>query len=64
MGLLTPFMMGSAFAGAFTGWMRDQLGSYQVVFGILTAILLVSVIASAILFSAHRANKTPSVAAG
>lgn len=52
MGLLTPFMMGSAFAGAFTGWMRDQLGSYQIVFGIMAVVLLISLLAAFLLFGA------------
>ena len=56
MGLLTPFMMGSAFAGAFAGWMRDQLGNYQVVFGIMAGLLVIAVVAALILFFTKRAG--------
>jgi MFS family permease len=56
LGLLAPFMMASAFAGAFTGWLRDELGSYQAVFAIMAAVLLVSLVASVLLFRAKGAN--------
>ena len=53
-GLLAPFQIASAFAGALTGWGRDQLGSYEIVFGILSFILLISFIAALALMRTKR----------
>jgi predicted MFS family arabinose efflux permease len=46
MGLIGPFLLLSAFSGAGTGWLRDHLGSYLPVFGIIAVICGVSFIAS------------------
>jgi cyanate permease len=52
-GMLGPFMIVSAFAGAIAGWMRDLLGDYQLVFAILAAGMLVSLVASLLLLKAR-----------
>jgi predicted MFS family arabinose efflux permease len=46
MGLVGPFLLLSAFSGAATGWLRDHMGSYLPVFGIIAAMCAVSLAAS------------------
>lgn len=57
LGLFAPFMMGSAFAGAGAGWMRDQFGSYQIVFAILAVALLISLASALLLLASKRAQQ-------
>jgi len=49
LGLFAPFMMVSAFSGAGAGWMRDQFGSYQNVFLVLTVVMVIAFSASLLL---------------
>lgn len=48
-GLAGPFLLLSAFSGAGTGWLRDHLGSYLPVFGIIAGLCAVSLAASLLL---------------
>ncbi len=45
-GLAGPFLLLSAFSGAGTGWLRDHMGSYLPVFGIIASLCALSLIAS------------------
>jgi hypothetical protein len=48
-GLIAPFLLLSAFSGAGTGWLRDHLGSYQPVFGMMAVLCAVSLLAALLL---------------
>jgi len=50
-GLVGPFLMLSAFSGAGAGWLRDRLGTYQATFGILTILMIISMLASLLLLT-------------
>ncbi|GLR68074.1 MFS transporter [Acidocella aquatica] len=46
LGLVGPFFLLSAFSGAGAGWLRDRLGDYQHVFGILGMLMVVSLLSA------------------